>query len=42
MVREIVQVSTSHVFAPYQVPALDEMAKELDAILARIVSAATG
>ena len=32
----------SHVFAPYQVPALDEMAKELDAILARIVAAATG
>jgi len=32
----------SHVFAPYQVPALDEMARELDAILARIVAAATG
>ncbi len=32
----------SHVFAPYQVPALDKMARELDAIFARIVAAATG
>ena len=32
----------SHVFAPYEVPALDEMARELDAIFARIVAAATG
>ena len=30
----------SHVFAPYAVPALDEMARELDAILAGIVAAA--
>ena len=32
----------SAVFAPYAVPALDEMAKELDAIFARIAAAATG
>ncbi len=32
----------SHVFAPYEVPALDEMARELDAIFARIAAAATG
>lgn len=31
----------SHVFGAYQVPALDEMAKELDKILAAIVAAAT-
>ena len=30
----------SHVFAPYAVPALDEMARELDAILARVVAEA--
>ncbi len=30
----------SHVFAPYAVPALDEMARELDTILARIVAEA--
>ncbi len=28
----------SHAFAPYAVPARDEMARELDAILARIVA----
>jgi len=32
----------SHVFGAYKVPALDKMGKELDAILARIVSQATG
>ncbi len=32
----------SHVFAPYEAPALDEMARELDAIFARIAAAATG
>lgn len=32
----------SAVFAPYQVPALDEMAKELDAIFSKIASDATG
>ena len=31
----------SHVFGAYKVPALDEMAKELDVIFARIVSQAT-
>jgi uncharacterized protein (DUF302 family) len=32
----------SHVFAPYGSADLDEMAKELDAIFARIVKAAAG
>lgn len=32
----------SHLFGAYEVPALDEMGKELDAIVARIVSQATG
>ena len=32
----------SAVFAPYAVPALDEMARELDAIFARIAADATG
>ena len=32
----------SSVFAPYDVPALDEMAKELDVIFQRIVKQATG
>ncbi len=32
----------SHVFGVYKVPALDNMAKELDEIFARIVSQATG
>lgn len=32
----------SAVFAPYDVKALDEMAKELDAIFAKIAAAATG
>ncbi len=32
----------SAVFAPYAVPALDEMAKELDAIFAKIAADATG
>ncbi|NQU59851.1 MAG: DUF302 domain-containing protein [Rhodospirillales bacterium] len=32
----------SHVFGAYKVPALDEMAKELDVIFERIVSQATG
>jgi uncharacterized protein (DUF302 family) len=32
----------SAVFAPYEVPALDEMAKELDEIFAKIAAAATG
>ena len=32
----------SAVFAPYEVPALDEMAKELDAIFAKISADATG
>ncbi len=31
----------SHIFGAYKVPALDEMAKELDVIFARIVSQAT-
>lgn len=31
----------SHVFAPYQVPALDKMAAELDGIFAAIVEQAT-
>ena len=31
----------SHVFGAYKVPALDEMAKELDVIFARIVNQAT-
>lgn len=31
----------SHVFAPYEVPALDVMAAELDEIVARIVTQAT-
>jgi len=30
----------SHVFAPYKVPALDKMAKELDGIVERIVAGA--
>ena len=34
--------SPSHVFAPYNVPALDEMAKELDAIFESTVRQATG
>lgn len=32
----------SAVFAPYETPALDEMAKELDAIFAKIAAAAAG
>ena len=32
----------SAVFGPYEVPALDEMAKELDEIFAKIAAAATG
>lgn len=32
----------SAVFAPYEVPALDEMARELDAIFTRIARQATG
>jgi len=32
----------SAVFAPYEVPALDEMARELDAIFAKIAADATG
>jgi len=32
----------SAVFAPYEVPALDEMARELDAIFARIAQQAAG
>ena len=32
----------SAVFAPYEVPALDEMARELDEIFARIAATATG
>ena len=32
----------SAVFAPYEVPALDEMARELDAIFAKIAAQATG
>lgn len=34
--------SPSAVFAPYEVPALDAMAKELDEIFARIAAQATG
>ena len=30
----------SHIFAPYDVPALNDMAKELDVIVAKIVAAA--
>ncbi len=30
----------SHVFAPYDVPALNDMAKELDAVIEKIVAAA--
>ena len=32
----------SHVFAPYEVPELNEMARELDAIFEKIVAAAGG
>jgi len=32
----------SHVFAPYDVPDLNEMAQELDAIFEKIISAADG